>query len=201
MLLPVANNIWSFFLRIALSSAGRTFIVSLISWLLVFQYCHLRYWREPHSAFFHSEHVYELKYSQYRETQADAYIELAKAPSAPLAKASATPEICSAFITVKRENKQYIDVAVGSMLEGLTNEERSKLFAYVLFANVDPTVHPTFNQPWLNNAVDAAGGYNVSEEVMAHLRDLEERRDFRAKGVLYVAIPSLKKVSRAGLTD
>jgi hypothetical protein len=192
MLVPVAN-IWPFFLRIVLSPAGKTFVISLISWLLVFQYCHLRYWREPHSAFFHSKHVYEFKYSQYREVQANAFIERAKAPSTPLKKASANPEICGAFTTVKREKKQYIDVAVGSMLEGLTDEERSKLFAYVMFANVDPAVHPTFNQPWLNNAVDAAGGYNVSEEIMAHLRDLEERRDFREKGVLYV-LP-LKRVS------
>jgi len=101
-----------------------------------------------------------------------------------LGKVSENPEICAAFVTVRRDGKQYIDVAVGSMLEGLTDEERSKLYSYVFFANTDPAVHPTWDKPWLRNAVDAALSYNVSESTMEHLRELEEKRDFYAKGVL-----------------
>jgi hypothetical protein len=46
-----------------------------IAWLLAFIYCHGRYWRDPHSAFFQSETVYEQRYSKYRALQAQAFIE------------------------------------------------------------------------------------------------------------------------------
>jgi hypothetical protein len=159
-------------------------MITAVCWILAFQYCRIRYWREPHSAFFQSEHVYDLHYSQYREEQANGFIDKAMDTNVNLGKSSEDPEICAAFVTVKREGKQYIDAAVGSMLEGLTDEERSKLYAYVFFANADPTVHPTWNKPWLSNAVDAALSYNVSESTMDHLRQLEEKRNFYAKGVL-----------------
>ncbi|TVY43147.1 hypothetical protein LSUB1_G001318 [Lachnellula subtilissima] len=182
MIVPI-RNLRILFQRILFSSAGKVFIISSICWLLVFQYCRNRYWREPHSAFFQSEHVYDLQYSEYREEQANEFIDRAHDPNVKLTKASSHPDICAAFVTVKRENKQYIDAGIGSMLEGLTDEERSKLHAYVFFANTDPTVHPTWNQPWLKNAVDAALSYNVNATVMEHLRELEEKRNFYEKGV------------------
>ncbi|TVY83714.1 Transmembrane protein [Lachnellula suecica] len=165
------------------SSAGKALVASAICWILAFQYCRLRYWREPHSAFFQSEHVYDLQYSKFREGQAHKFIETARDPNMVLGKALPDAEICAAFVTVKRESKQYIDDAIGSMLEGLANEERRNLYVYVLFANTDPTVHPSWNQSWLNNAIDAALSYNVGEDVMGHLRELEEKRDFYDKGV------------------
>jgi hypothetical protein len=183
MMVPI-KNIRILLQRLLFSSAGKVFVTSAICWLLVFQYCRNRYWREPHSAFFQSEHVYDLQYSEYREEQANEFIDRAIDPNVTLGKASAHPEICAAFVTVKRENKQYIDAGVGSMLEGLTDEERSKLYAYVLFANTNPTIHPTWDQPWLKSSVDAALSYNVNDTVMEHLCELEEKRDFYEKGVL-----------------
>ncbi|KAH8750672.1 hypothetical protein F5882DRAFT_454598 [Hyaloscypha sp. PMI_1271] len=62
------------------------------------------------------------------------------------------------------ETTQYVDNAVASVMEGLTVGEREKVFLYVLFADTETGRHPSWKQPWLENSVDLAVGYNVSEE-------------------------------------
>src|SRR3954468_8902072 len=89
------------------SPAGRTFLISLAVWLLAFFYCRHRFWRDPHSAFFQSEHVYEWKYTAYRRFQGISFLDGLEKQNAPAAKASDNPEICAAFVTVKREGEQY----------------------------------------------------------------------------------------------
>lgn len=95
-----------------------------------------------------------------------------------------TPEICAAFVTVKRETTQYVDNAIASVLEGLTAAEREKLFLYVLFADTEPQRHPSWAQPWMMNSVDSVVGYNVSEDVMKDLKEWEEKKEWYKKGLL-----------------
>lgn len=173
-------------IRLLFSPAGRAFIISLSIWLLAFVSCRHRYWRDPHSAFFSSEHVYDLKYSAYRASQAETFIASPKSRNSKTRVGSSHPEICAAFVTVKRETKQYVDVAVGSLLVGLTDQERAKLYLYVLFANTDPTVHPSW-KGWLDGAADEVGRYSVNETTREHLRGLEEERNWYEKGVLFVS--------------
>lgn len=167
------------------STAGRTLLLSLFIWLAAFTYFKHTYYHEPHSAFFKSEHAYDLKYSLYREEQANSYINSVASSNTAVAKAGVdeVPEICAAFTTVRREGKQYINAAVGSLLEGLTESERSKLYLYVLFANTVPEVHEAWNASWLRNVADEVGSYNVSAEELQYLKELEEKRDYREKGV------------------
>ncbi len=87
-------------------------------------------------------------------------------------------------MTVRREPKQYIDQAIGSMLEGLSYAEKEDLFVFVLFANGDPSIHPTWNATWLRAAVDFATTYEVGEEELARLREMEEKYDFQQKGIM-----------------
>lgn len=176
--------------QIASSPAGRALIGTAVAWLLAFIYCRGRYWRDPHSAFFQSETVYDQHYSKYRASQAQAFIQHATG-SGGLGKAKDAPEICAAFVTVKRETTQYLDNAVASVLEGLTEGEREKLFLYVLFADTQTGKHPSWQQPWLDNAVDLAVGYDVSPDVMKDLQGWEERKEWYNKGVLYVPSPVL----------
>jgi hypothetical protein len=171
--------------HIVTSPAGRALIATAIAWLLAFIYCHGRYWRDPHSAFFQSETVYEQHYSKYRASQAQAFIEHATTAT-KLGKVKGTPEICAAFVTVKRETTQYVDNAVASVMQGLTTGEREKLFLYVLFADTETGRHPSWKQPWLENSVDLAVGYNVSEVVMKDLKEWEEEKKWYKKGLLCV---------------
>ncbi|KAE9369310.1 hypothetical protein N431DRAFT_427493 [Stipitochalara longipes BDJ] len=168
--------------HVVTSPAGRVLIATAMAWLLAFFYCRGRYWRDPHSAFFRSETVYEQQYSKYRASQAQAFIEHA-ATDTSLAKVKGTPEVCAAFVTVKRETTQYVDNAVASVMEGLTAGEREKLFLYVLFADTEAGRHPSWEQPWLANSVDLAVGYNVSEDVMKDLKEWEEKKEWYKKGL------------------
>lgn len=171
-------------IRILFSPAGKVFVASLSCWLLLFTYCKFRYWRDPHSAFFKSDHVYDLKYSAFRESQANAFIDYASRTSTTFKKASADPEICVVWLTAQRDGKNYIDPAIGSMLEGLTEKEREIMLVHVFFVNTDPSVHPSWNATWLRKAVDAAWSYDIDDETLAHLQELEQARNFQEKGVL-----------------
>jgi hypothetical protein len=100
------------------------------------------------------------------------------------------PLLCAAFVTVKRERDDYFEQSIGSMLEGLDARERRALHLRVLFANTDPAVHPSWEQSWMNTAIDSVESYNVSESSFRHLKQLESDRNFQEKGVLYVLPPS-----------
>ncbi len=159
--------------------AGKTFILSLCCWLLAFAYSKNRFWRNP-------DYAYERQYSRFRASQADAFI-AAAANNNSLSKASASPEICAAIVTVQR-NPSYVNHTIASMLEGLRDDERSRLFVRILFADTVPSVHSSWNATWIQNAVDLAATYEgVSSEILESLREMQEQHDFGAKGVLYAS--------------
>lgn len=181
----------AFLLRRALNvPALRALVASLVLYLGAFSYCRQRFWRDPHSAFFQSETVYDLHYSLVRQVEAQRFIQRAS-PSDPatqehLLRAQADPILCAAITTVRREPVQYLADAVGSLLEGLYPQERTALYLYILFANTEPSVHPDWNAAWITGLVDAAETYNVTHGELEHLRKVEEERNFYVKGVLYV---------------
>ncbi|KAH8913090.1 hypothetical protein BR93DRAFT_906815 [Coniochaeta sp. PMI_546] len=174
-------------------------------WLLLFIYCNYALWRDPHGAYFHSEQVYDLGYSRVRQQEARAFLEQysnwnstsnEKSTSAPNSTVSAppplhvgdSPALCAAFTTVRREHPdaaRYFSDSVGSMLEGLTPQERAAVNVSVLFANADgPALHPDFDAPWLAALVDHAAGYEgMSAAEIAELRRMEASEDFQRKGV------------------
>lgn len=170
--------------------ALRIFLLSLAVWLLLFQFCRIKFWRDPHSAFFKDRHVYELDYSLYREHEARHFISQHNSGLDPPAyvKSDDTPHVCVAFVTVRRDMDDYFDASVGSLLEGLEEQERSKLYLSVLFADTDPRVHPSWGQNWIQRLTDSATTYNVSDEQFEHLRNLERERNFYEKGVLCVSL-------------
>jgi hypothetical protein len=164
------------FPKVLSSIAGRTFFISSTCWLLLFTYCQLHFWRDIHTSFFQPKHAYDFKYTLVRQRQAHDLLHTLQRQSSQVSKASPHPDICVAVVTVKRPGEQYIDAALASMLQGLTKWERKQLHLMVLFADPDPTVHPTWNQPWLDKAVDWTGTYNVSEEVHSQLQEWMEQR-------------------------
>jgi hypothetical protein len=177
--------------------AVRALALGGLIWLLVFAYCDQALWRNPHGAYFHSEHIYDLDYSHVRQQEARNFLKRHSGPalnSTELSSASPQhagndPALCAAFVTVRREHPDaalYFSDSIGTMLEGLAPHERSALNVSVLFANVaDPAQHPDFNAPWLSSLIDHASGYEgLPEAEMAELRRLEEEKDFQRKGVL-----------------
>jgi hypothetical protein len=172
--------------------AFRAFAISAVLYLLTFEYCRSRFWRDPHSAFFDSSGVYDWKYSLAREHEANHFISYYNNIDDPatdqLTKSSDEPLICAAFVSVKRDSDNYFEESIGSMLEGLDPRERSALHLKILFADTDQTRHPNWGQPWMNRIVDSVETYNVSHADFQHLQKLEADRDYRTKGVLLVVI-------------
>lgn len=177
--------------RVAPFPAARAFVLCLALWLLIFSFCHFALWRDPHGAYFHSEHVYDQDYSVLRRDEARAFIEShsnATNPP-PYEKAGDHPAICAAFVTVRGEHPdaaRYFSDGIGSMLQGLSPHERAALNLRVLFANAaDPSVHSDFDAPWVSQLIDHAAGYEgVSQTELEELRHLEGAEDFQRKGVL-----------------
>ncbi|KAL4752036.1 hypothetical protein BDW72DRAFT_172330 [Aspergillus terricola var. indicus] len=133
------------------------------------------------------DHVYDLDYSLHREHEAWHFISRHNVaidpPDYTRGALNRTPSVCVAMVTVRRELDTYFEASVGSLLEGLTERERRALYLSVLFADTDPTVHPSWGQKWVDRLVDEAGSYNVSTEQLEHLRMLERQRNFYEKGV------------------
>ncbi|KAE8135103.1 hypothetical protein BDV38DRAFT_145006 [Aspergillus pseudotamarii] len=165
--------------------ATKILLLSLFLWLLVFEYCRFHLWRDPHSAFFNDRHVYDFKYSLYRERESRHFISRYNSPSEPpdYSKSGPDPLICAAFVTVRRNEDDYFDPSVGSLLEGLDTMERQALYINVLFADIDPIRYLSWAQKWLDRLVDNARSYNVSQETLDHLGRLETERNFYEKGV------------------
>lgn len=101
-------------------------------------------------------------------------------------KSDRTPPVCVAIVTVRRHLDDYFEASVGSLLEGLDERERSKLYLSILFADTEPRVHPSWGQKWIERLTDSATTYNVSDEQLKHLQNLEREKNFYEKGVLWV---------------
>jgi len=166
------------------SLAGKTLVFTAILWLLIFAACKQLLWRDPHAAFFSETGVYELDYSLYRQAEAHEFIQHAttdaRGPRPEITKPA--PVICAAITTFNRDGHQYLNETVGSMLVGLTMEERSVLDVRLLFAHAEGAVHPDWDSGWLDT-LDHWGGYNVSKEDLEHIYELETTQNFYAKGV------------------
>ncbi|VUC20984.1 unnamed protein product [Clonostachys rosea] len=74
-------------------------------------------------------------------------------------------------------------ITIGSLLHGLTDQERAELYISVLIAQTDPTHHPNWNERWLREAVDSFFTYDVNATQLAYLRRLEETEHYTEKGV------------------
>ena len=139
--------------------------------------------------------MYDLKYSTMR--QADG-LELVKTANSSevtnVLKAGDNPVLCAVFMTVKRGEKEYLAESLGSMLHGLTAEERENLYLSVLFLDTEPSLHPYWDQAWVRRLADSATGYNnLTEDQFREIQDAEKARNFYVKGVLFVPIPSQRK--------
>lgn len=130
--------------------------------------------------------MYDMDYSLYQEREARHFLSRHNSDlnPPPYVKSDPTPLVCVAIVTVRRDSDDYFEASVGSLLEGLDERERSKLYLSVLFADTEPRVHPSWGQKWIERLIDSATTYNVSDEQLKHLQTLEREKNFYEKGVL-----------------
>ena len=161
---------------------GRLFLTFWAIYLLVVLYCAHTCRRDPTSAFFDPRYGYERIYSLKRQAQADAFIAAASSnPSLPPSSTQA-PQLCIGISTIGRPGKQYVQSTIGSLLVGLTEQERREVHLVTFIAQTDPHQHPIYEKNWLQAVSNEVMLYNVSKETFDFLQGLEEDKNFRVKG-------------------
>lgn len=131
--------------------------------LLAYQCCSHTYRRDPTSFFFNSSEGYRKIYSLQREKHAAVLIE-AKNRSSEVLISHRSPSICLGLATIARAGEQYVRSTVGSMLEGLSADQRNDIELVIFFAQTDPQNHPIYHDRWLKKVADKVVEYNVSEK-------------------------------------
>lgn len=142
--------------------------------------------RDPTSVFFNPRVGYTPRYSAIRKAQADDFVFATANGSTsvePVAK-NVKKKLCVGIPSVARDGPRYIDTAVGSLLEGLTPEERSEIYLVVFVPHPEPTVHSAYNEKWLPDLADEVLTYGFGPDVMQHIRNMEaEGGLYREKGL------------------
>lgn len=141
-------------------------------------------WRDPGSFFFDIDRAYEPRYSAHRTYQANNYI-TSGPPKYEKAIEDPNPHICVGIATVARENGVgYFHTTVGSALQGLTPDERRRIYLALLIANTDPTKHEAYSTSWFYDVADAALTYEeLPQDKLDHLRQLEQGDAFISKAI------------------
>ena len=130
--------------------------------------------RDPGSIFFKPAIAYQRKYSVVRQEQAERYINQSSADARKVSSEPGTEQekhLCIGIPSVGREGTRYLRTTVGSLLEGLSPEERKNIHLVVLIAHSDPFANPEYHEPWLANLVDHVLLYEPSQ--LDHVTALE----------------------------
>ncbi|KAJ5153783.1 uncharacterized protein N7500_009222 [Penicillium coprophilum] len=130
--------------------------------------------RDPTSIFFDPMNAYNPVYSATRIKQASSFLDAANSAAEPhMAKGPRQPHFCLGIATIARKGAYYFENTVGTILEGLSKEERADIHLILFIAHTDPSQHPAFAEPWLDNLADQVLLYNASEIDIDHIRSLE----------------------------
>ncbi len=158
---------------------------SLLAFLFVYlalvRYCAYAYYGDPTSAFFDPTRGYQRSYSLERQKEVDAFVSNTSISFAA-DKRKREPRMCIGIATVRREEEQYVETTVGSLLEGLTDKERAEIYLAILIAHTDPNDHPGYSEDWIHLA-NKVYLYDVSQARKDELKTWEKERNFVKKGV------------------
>ncbi|KAL4884439.1 hypothetical protein BJY04DRAFT_8586 [Aspergillus karnatakaensis] len=185
----------------------RLFLVSFaIFYFFLFILYRYRSARDPGSYFFQPEEGYRPNYSLRRIDESLEYLRPYNQsfndpahPTRNFTDASEHASICVGIVTVKRPIQQNIDTTVASILDNLSEQERSTISVHVLFALTSPADHPDYSQPWLTNVVDRVLTYEQLDGPVGTLHRLEENKDVKRKSIIdyYLSLKSCYDDSQA----
>lgn len=138
---------------------------------------------DPSALFFNATRAYGLRYSSVRIAEAEDFIENASEFS-QRTNATADPTVCVGIATVQREDARYFRVLVGSLLEGLSIDERNDFVLMPFIANIDPDSHQAYKEPWLHQVSDEVITYhNVSASDKARLASKQTPKGHKEKAL------------------
>jgi hypothetical protein len=131
--------------------------------------------RDPTSVFFNPQKGYAPQYSTIRHQQAEAFISSYNATLQTNAVESrkGNHTLCVGIPSIDREGAQYLRNTVGSLLEGLSSQERSEIYLLVFIAHSNPIVHQAFGEDWLFELTDNILTYELADNTMQKVREME----------------------------
>jgi len=143
---------------------------------------------DPTSIFFNPRHAYTPWYSAVRQREAEAFVSEAEKhfmdPRVESVNVGNHKKLCIGIPSIARAGVLYVRTAVGSVLDGLTIEERGNIHLIVFIPHTDPTVHPVYHEHWLYNLTDKVLLYDLPDDNMKHIVELENDAGlFREKGL------------------
>ncbi len=177
----IRSNAPVFAYKVFNTPGGWASVTFLFLYLALIRYCSHAYYRDPTSIFFDPERGYERVYSVIRQDQADNFIQNVK-PSQKLLSLNA-PKLCIGIASVGRPGNQYVRSTVGSLLEGLTEQQRREINLTILIAHTHPEDHPIYGEEWLEALADKVLLYHVTEEQTKQLEEWEKEKDYRKKAI------------------
>ena len=165
--------------------------LSLLTFVVLYSatavYCRTHYFRDPTSHFFDPIRGYSKIYSNIRQAQADTFILFSNtsySSSYILSNASRSPTLCIGVTTVARPKEQYIRGTIGSLLQGLSDDQRREIHLILFIANTEPHTHPIYGERWIENLPDTVLGYEeVQEDQLVKLKHWETAKDYAAKSL------------------
>ncbi|XP_014554133.1 hypothetical protein COCVIDRAFT_105843 [Bipolaris victoriae FI3] len=154
--------------------------------ILVYTICSLSTY-DPTSIFFNASNAYIPRYSALRYRQAMAYVSSYNSTSSAglLGGKDSNKKLCIGIPSVARHGPQYLPGAIGSLLEGLTVDERSEIYLMVFIPHSDPKAHPAYGETWLPRLTDRVLTYEgLNAKELAHVRKMEAQGGtFKEKGL------------------
>jgi hypothetical protein len=166
----------------------KVFLVFAALYCIAIQYFRVVSAPDPSSYFFNVKIGYQRRYTSVRVKEVRDFITKSQnaksqdAKSQP--KASSDPSICLAIPTVQRNGTMYFDLLVGSILDGLSNEERMDIIVLPFIANIDPHAHHAYNETWLHTLADQVFTYeNVPIRDKARMRSQESPDGHKKKAL------------------
>jgi hypothetical protein len=142
--------------------------------------------RDPTSLLFNPRTGYTPAYSTRRKQEAEYFVASYANHTSTITTTTGTTKkrICVGIPSIARKGARYLRVAVGSLLDGLTEQEREQIHLVVFIPHSDPTIHPAYTEQWLSALADEVLTYDVSAEEMQHIKDMEaEGGLYREKGL------------------
>jgi hypothetical protein len=155
------------------SHLPRTFLFFLAVLTILVFYARSLSSRDPGSVFFNPWTAYDASYSALRAQQADLYIESVNNATTSTPKASLQPGLCVGIASIARNGVRYFKTTVGTILEGLSEEERANIHLILFIAHTDPSEHPAYSEPWLHELPDQVLLYDPAVVDIDHIRSLE----------------------------
>ncbi|OOO12877.1 Glycosyl transferase, family 54 [Aspergillus oryzae] len=163
-------------------------ITFAVLYFSLFFICRANSARDPGSYFFQPHEGYRPTYSLTRIQESLRYLsrynQTTTTPADPYNQPPPTTkehvDLCVGIVTVKRPLTQNIDTTIASLIDSLSQHQRSQISIHLLFALTTPTDHPDYNHPWVHNTVNRVLTYetqNISYTT-SYLRTLEGNKKF-----------------------